>query len=505
MQNSVLKYLSDTAKNYPQNVALVDSNGKIMFSELNSKAKKVATLIREKNTNHNIPVFVYLPKSNASIISFMGILYSGNFYTPTDVRFPVEKPKSIIACLEPEVYISDEENSKKLLEIGVPLENIIFFDKIDFENVAETDLSDKIIDTDIAYTLFTSGSTGVPKGVAITHRSIIDYIDWAKDEYKITENDSLLNQAPFYFDNSTLDVYLMLSTGATLHIVPEMFYTFPAKLLQYLQTNAITTIFWVPSVLINVANSDLLSKVDCSCLKNVLFAGEVMPNKQLNYWRKKLPDSVYSNLYGPTEITVDCTYYTVNRDFSDDEPLPIGVPCRNSDVMILSDKDELITEKDKTGELCVRGTSLAAGYWNNPEKTAQAFVQNPFNKHYPERIYRTGDLVHYNEFGEIMYDGRKDFQIKHMGYRIELGEIETAAGSISGVQNACCVYDMQNKEIHLFYEAASDIDDNHMRKQLVTLIPKYMVPTKYKKLEKFPYNGNGKIDRLVLKQMITQE
>lgn len=504
MKNSVLCYLEDIVKTHSEKIAIVDKDTQVTFKELRDNALCIATEIKKYNIQNRSPILVYLPKSIISIVSFMGVLYSGNFYTPTDIKFPFEKVNSVIKCLEPELIISDTKNKQNLVNNGIKENVIINVDEINFDKVIEnnlaTNLINQIIDTDIVYTLFTSGSTGVPKGVSISNRSIIDYIDWVVDCYKINNNIKIGNQAPFYFDNSTLDIYATIKSGATLYIIPELYFSFPAKLMEYIQEERINMVFWVPSVLINVANNKLLEKIDCDCLKKVLFAGEVMPNKQLNYWRKCLPDSLYSNLYGPTEITVDCTYYIVNRDFGDDEVLPIGFPCRNSNVFVLDEENRLINESDKVGELCVRGSSLAVGYWNDFARTEEVFVQNPLNKHYPERIYKTGDLVYYNKLGELIFVGRKDFQIKHMGYRIELGEIETAVMSINDIKNCCCLYNLEKKEITLFYELDKEITEVEIRKKLGTIIPKYMIPTKYIKLGKLPHNDNGKIDRKQLQK-----
>ena len=501
MQNTVLSYLKETAIKYPKKLAVVDKDISITFEELKERALSIGSMIASITNDTHQPILVYLPKGVYCIEAFMGILYSGNFYTPTDVNFPYEKVKGILDTLRPSLIISDSVNCEKLIKNGVDKSIILNIEDIPYKKVVEDDLrSDQIIDTDVVYVLFTSGSTGVPKGVVISNRSIIDYIDWARKCYHITENDNIGNQAPLYFDNSTLDVYLMLSTGATLYIIPETYYSFPVKLMNYVKENEINTIFWVPSVFINVANMDILSKINCDCLKNVLFAGEVMPNKHLNYWRKYLPNALFSNLYGPTEITVDCTYYIVDRTFDDDEPLPIGKPCINSNVILLNDKNEKITKCNEIGELCVRGSSLAMGYWNNSEKTNEVFVQNPLNDKYPEKIYRTGDLAHYNEFGEIMFDGRKDFQIKHMGYRIELGEIENAVLGITEVQEACVLYDKLKREIVLIYTSKGLIDKNQIRKELVQKIPKYMIPTRYEKKSILPKNDNGKINRKQLAQ-----
>ena len=227
-----------------------------------------------------------------------------------------------------------------------------------------------------------------------------------------------------------------------------------------------------------------------------------MPNKQLNYWRSKVPHALYANLYGPTEITDACAYYIIEREFSDDEPLPIGIPCENTDILLLDENDNLIIDCDVQGEICVRGISLSHGYWNNPQKTSEVFCQNPLNPHYPEKIYRTGDLAHYNDREEIMFDGRKDFQIKHLGYRIELGEIEVASSVLKGVETVSADYDNEKQNIVLFF--TGEIDEKELRNFLLKQLPKYMVPTRYFKLDAFPYNDNGKIDRLKLRNLFNQ-
>ena len=497
MRNSVLCYLEDTAKKYPEKLAISDGNKEITFSQWRNEALCIARAIKEKVNQTKIPVLIYLPKSTDILVAFAGVLYSGNFYTPTDVKFPFPKVNSILECLQPKLIISDKKSAQKLIENGIPENKFLFIEDINLQEEAENseELLNQIIDTDLAYVLFTSGSTGVPKGVAISQRSIMDYIDWLIDEFDITEKEVIANQAPFYFDNSILDIYLCMSQGATLYITPEKKFLFVSNLLEYLESKKVNMIFWVPSALVAVANSGLLGKHDLSNIKKVLFCGEVMPNKQLNVWRKELPEAIYANLYGPTEITDVCAYYRVNREFADDEPLPIGNACKNTDIILLDDNNEKIEEADKIGELCVRGTSLSVGYFSNEEKTKQVFIQNPLNPYYKELIYCTGDLAHYNEYGEIMFDGRKDFQIKHRGYRIELGEIETAILGLEDIETACCVYDNAKQEIVLFYVGTEEADRKYIRKKLVNQLPSYMFPTGYYKLEKLPYNDNGKIDR----------
>jgi len=495
----VTDYLEDTVARFPDKVALVDEARQVKFGEFQLESKKIATKLISMGLEKQ-PVAVYMNKSVEAIETFLGVAYSRNFYSPIDIRMPASRVEKILETLQPKVVITKREC---LIDPSIFGDTpILFFDELmegEADAEAVTAVTKRAIDTDLLYVLFTSGSTGTPKGVIICHRSVIDYTEWVAKTFDVDENHIFGNQAPFYFDNSVLDIYQMLKTGATLNIIPEKLFIFPIKLLEYIAEQKINIVFWVPSALCLVANLKALGKRDITCLKKILFAGEVMPNKQLNMWRRELPDALYANLYGPTEITVDCTYYIVDREFADSDSLPIGIPCDNSGILILNANDELV-QGDEIGELCVRGTSLSFGYYNNPEKTAAAFVQNPLNTQYPEIIYRTGDLVKYNELGEIIYCSRKDFQIKHMGHRIELGEIETAVSSLEGIQLCCSLYDDNRQKIVLFY--TGELEDKEISEKLKDLVPEYMIPNRYKKLDEMPINLNGKIDRVALKKLI---
>ena len=503
MKNSVLSWLDETAKRLPNKLALQDISGNITYQEYRSKSLAIAYKIVELNKGEmKKPVVVYLEKGKEVLVSFMGVAYSGCFYSPIDTEMPQSRVDKILEVLKPEIVITTNKLKTNFEKFNFYGSYIIYEETIcsEEDETAVKPYTEKIIDTDLLYVLFTSGSTGVPKGVSICHRSVIDYTDWVTETFNITQKDTFGNQAPFYFDNSILDIYSCMKTGATLNIIPKKLFFQPVPLLEYIKYNKINTIFWVPSALIVVSKLKAFRNVDLSdTLKRVLFCGEVMPNKQLNIWRKFLPNVTYANLYGPTEITDACTYYIVDREFSDDEPLPIGIPMSNTDILVLNDEDKLVTD-DEVGELCVRGTSLAMGYYNNPEKTRSAFVQNPLNKAVPEIIYRTGDLVRYNEYREIIYISRKDFQIKHLGHRIELGEIETAISSLEEVTLNCCLYDEKNQRIVLFVDA--QVDRDYIKERIEKLVPEYMIPGKVIYLENMPINANGKIDRIKLKELM---
>lgn len=501
MKANVTYWLDASAERLPDKTAFVDEKKEVTFRELQNQAEALATRILEKGLFKK-PVVVYLEKGVDVLVSFMGAAYSCNFYSPIDIDMPASRVNKILEVLKPSLVITTKELQGVFAGYEYEGEYLLFEEAahsaVDQEAIDAA--RSRGIDTDLLYVLFTSGSTGVPKGVTISHRSVIDYIDWVTETFQITDKDSFGNQAPFYFDNSILDIYSTIKSGATTYIIPKNLFAQPVLLLEYLKEKKINTIFWVPSALIVVAKLKAFRNVDLTgTLQRVLFCGEVMPNKQLNTWRKYLPDVQYANLYGPTEITDACTYYIVDREFADDEPLPIGIPMANTDILVLNDRDELVVG-DEIGELCVRGTSLSMGYYNNPEKTREAFVQNPLNPYVPEIIYRTGDLVKYNEYGEILYLSRKDFQIKHMGHRIELGEIETAVSSLEEISLCCCLYDEKRQKIVLFIE--EELDKAYINGKISGLVPEYMLPGKVISLEKMPINANGKIDRVKLKELL---
>lgn len=509
MKANVTYWLDETAKRFPDKTAYADEKKEITFGELRLQARAIACELTARGLFKK-PVAIFLEKGVDVLVSFMGAAYSCNFYSPIDVDMPGSRVNKILEVLEPSVVITTAALREVFSAYDyrgdfLLLEEILAPDgrckTVEPEREAALEAARRRgIDTDLLYVLFTSGSTGVPKGVTINHRAVIDYIDWVTETFAVTEKDSFGNQAPFYFDNSILDIYSALKTGATTYIIPKKLFAQPVLLLEYLKEKRINTIFWVPSALIVVAKLKAFRNVDLSdTLKRVLFCGEVMPNKQLNVWRKFLPDVQYANLYGPTEITDACTCYIVDREFSDEEPLPIGLPMPNTDILVLNDKDELV-KGEESGELCVRGTSLSMGYYKNPEKTKEAFVQNPLNQAVPELIYRTGDIVKYNERGEIIYLSRKDFQIKHMGHRIELGEIETAVSSLEEISLCCCLYDEKRQKIVLFIE--EELDKAYVNEKISRLVPEYMLPNKLIRVEKMPINANGKIDRVKLKEYI---
>ena len=504
MYINILEYLEKTVKSVPDKIAVIDGESDITFQDLTIKANLLAIhILKSRSINKTIAVF--LPKSIESIIADIAITYSGNAYMNLDIKTPSARIQNILDLINPEAVITNKKHASFIHDINPSLP-LILIDEFAFTHSINGDLINNrlksIIDTDPLCIINTSGSTGTPKGVVLNHKSFIDFTEWAINTLEITENEIIGSLSPLVFDIYSFELCMLMAKGSRIVLLPDSLSPFPAKILGLMHENNVNFIFWVPTIMVNIANMDLLSKISLPDLKTVWFAGEVFPTKQFNYWKTKLTEAKFVNLYGPIEITLDCTYFIVERELLDDEPIPIGFPCRNTNVLILNDENEIADLLDE-GELCIRGTSLAMGYYNNLEKTALAFVQNPLNKSYPELIYRTGDIVSINEYGEIIFKGRKDTLIKHMGYRIELGEIEhLITNKLNIVENGCVIYNALRKEITLFYQSKDEITIVEMKRIIGIELPKYMVPVVYIKMIELPQNANGKIDRLALSQKL---
>lgn len=532
IMKNVLEYLEQSAQKYPDKIAVKDTACAYTYEQLWKMARHIGSRLT-KHTTPNHPVCVFADKSADTLAVFFGIIYAGCFYTLVDPSFPEARIRSMLSVLEPDVIVDGSNAPDKLAACGctervIRMETLVHGLKFectnpeDTENVAQAgtdgetgcvnrqmELSDienarlqeireSMIDTDPLYCNFTSGSTGTPKGVLVAHRSVIEFIDQFTEIFDITKADVIGNQAPFDFDVSVKDIYSAMKVGATLVVIPKAYFMFPNSVVDMLDENHVTTLIWAVSALCLLNRLHGLKHKVPADINKILFSGEAMPIRQLHAWQSCYPDAMFVNLYGPTEITCNCTYHILEREYTEEEKLPIGIPFPNERVFLLDEDNHLIEPGSvgKIGELCVAGTTLALGYYRNAAATAKAFAANPLNPDYPETIYRTGDLASYGGDGLLYFAGRKDFQIKHMGHRIELEEIEHALAAIPEIEGAACFYDRAKNKVVACYIG---IDD---KKYLITAmknkVPDYMVPNVFCKVDMLPLNKNGKTDKKLL-------
>jgi D-alanine--poly(phosphoribitol) ligase subunit 1 len=494
MIRNIIERLEMTAESHPDALAFSDMDTSLSWNEVKNEAKRIGGVIASRFPPLS-PVPVLMEKSVSAVTSFLASAYAGCPYASLDPSFPTERLHSMLATLCSSTVLTTRKQESKVKELGVAA---IYLEDISDQETDEKPLSerrDRITGNDPLYIMFTSGSTGKPKGVVVSHRSVLTFIDAFVTLFSITDEDRIANQAPFDFDVSVKDIYSAVFTGASVHLVPRQYFSFPAQLLDFLEERHITTIIWAVSAMCLLSMLNGFSYKEPKGLRKILFSGEVMPPKQLAIWMRHVPDAQYVNLYGPTEITCNCMYYRI-KDWNGADPIPLGVPFPDEKVFLLDENGRQVTQKGETGEICVSGPTLALGYYNDQEKTKEAFVQNPLVTSYEERIYKSGDLATIKEDGSWLYAGRKDFQVKHMGHRIELTEIDGAVDAVEGVSRSCCLL-LEGALVDYYVGKAQK---GGIIKELRTKLPAFMIPTTFMNIASFPLTKNGKIDRNALKE-----
>ena len=514
----IQSYLDASRRAHPDKPALVDDQRTVSYEQLYRDAGRIAHCLRANGVRRQDRVVICMKRSAQVVVAIMGILKADAIYVPLDAKAPTERLLKVIKDCQPSAMICDEAalpaldrvksqvpSVRRVLVFGARTEGTGDTPRIYWEQA----VSDSVppphydnIDADAAYILYTSGSTGSPKGVTISHLNVGNYIEWAVEYFQINGDDRILGTAPFHFDMSTFDIFTSLKAGATLCIAPERLLLFPNKLLDLIEKEGVTLWKGVSSLLMYLSSTGSLKEGRIPTLEKVLFGGEVLATKHLMNWMRQYPAKRFFNVYGPTETTGISACYQVERvPSAANEAIPIGKACANTEIFILTE-DNRRAERGETGELCIRGSGLSLGYWEDEEKTARSFVRNPLGRTQHDRIYRTGDLARQREDGVFEYLGRKDFQIKYMGYRIELFEIEQAILSQDNIHQASVVLCDSNQsevqELVAFIAGPGLMDLDSILEELSQVVPSYMLPKRIIPMAEIPLTDRGKTDRAAL-------
>ena len=497
---NITDLIENANKNFPDRQAYKFHEDSMTFREVYENAYSVATKIC-LNSQENSPIVLILNKNIYVPSIYLGVALSNCFYVALSTEMPKSRIEEIVEFTQAKLIITDDESLDMVKSLKFKGGGI--FTIADCIN-QEKDVSlvesrrKNIIDTNPLYVLFTSGSTGTPKGVVTSHSAVLDYVETFVKTFQISKDEIFGNQAPLDYIAGIRDIYIPMLVGCKTVFLQKNLFSTPKILFEKLNQEKVSTICWVSPALALCCHFGVFDEVKPLYLKKIFFTGSVLDCECLNKWKEELPNALFVNHYGPTEITASCTFYIVDNSLNY-KKIPIGKAFANRKVFVLDENNKLAKE-NQVGEICVTGRCLASGYYKNPQKTKECFVQNPLNDCFPELMYKTGDLGYLGEDGNLYFAGRLDNQIKYMGHKIELGDIEGLANSCKGINETCCIYDTKNSVLVLFYsgEASAREISIFLRESL----PSFMIPRKFISLESLPKLYNGKIDRQSLKTQL---
>ncbi|HYK11352.1 MAG TPA: amino acid adenylation domain-containing protein [Gemmatimonadales bacterium] len=530
MSELLQRFVRDQAEKRPDAPAVRLGEVALTYGELELASNRLANLLVAAGCKRGCRVGLLIPKSPNAVVAMLGVLKAGAIYVPLDPASPVARLNKILEQCDDRWLLAAGDQGvhvdllaaelpslrAKTLQVGwlgdgpAPAVAPLMFDAGDLDRAGDSRIPARTSPGDPAHILFTSGSTGIPKGVVITHANVWHFVRWAVQYFGIGPEDRTSGHSPLHFDLSTFDIYGTFAVGAELVMIPPELSLLPHRLAKLIRDAELTQWFSVPSVLNYMAKFDAVKERDFPALKRLMWCGEVFPTPSLIHWMKRVPHARFTNLYGPTEATIASSFYTVPEcPASEDDVIPIGRACAGEELLVLGE-DRRPVPVGEQGDLHIAGVGLSPGYWRDREKTKEAFALRPRTSNPEDRIYRTGDLAVMGEDGLVRFCGRTDNQVKTRGYRIELGEIETALHAL-GVLRECAVvaapgtaFDSVICCAYVPLEQFSPTPAG-LREDLSRVLPAYMLPARWLELDALPATSNGKIDRSTLKERFARE
>ena len=525
--------LADTASKAPQRTAVAFKDQRLNYADLDESSSRLSGWLQHQGVGKGDRIGIMLNKSPESIVSVFGILKAGAIYVPLDPLAPGGRLSSIISHCGIELIVASPENLAKMLldqGDGHILKTALLTGSGSLPPKAagfaagiscigwQAALADhpggrcqvELSDAAPAYILHTSGSTGMPKGVVISHLNALTFVKMATEFFKINENDRMANHAPLHFDLSIFDIFCAVQTGAALILVPEYLSAFPIRLAEFIDKEQVTVWNSVASVLTKLTDQGALERLRFASLRLVHFSGDIMPVKYVRTLKQCMPKAEVYHIYGQTEAN-SSLYFKIPETILDDAwKIPIGRPFPNFDVFALDDDGKVITTPEEEGELLVLSATVALGYWNNGEKTREQFTSDPRNPSAHARVYKTGDLVRLNGEGEFIFAGRKDHMVKSKGFRVELDEIEIVLNSHPKIRQAAVVAvpdDLAGNRIiaYISLTGGSAVTSRELLELCSQHLPKYMVPELIRYRQTLPITSNDKVNRKALVQEFIAE